>query len=160
MGADEAAMLAEARAVARQAHLFEGAEGEIQIERGLPRGKERRALAGLGRSRYVIGHPLAPFGEDRREWAKDVGGERACSGSENRDGKPVGATGADTAWIAAVGRGGMHEGRPRRMRSGGVFGRGRDQRSRGSHRARCEAPSSVGVSSLTRRARTQLGRRS
>ena len=81
--ADKAAMLAEARAVARQAHLFEGAEGETQIERGLPRGKERRALAGLGRSRCVIGHPLAPFGEDRREWAKDVGGERACSGSEN-----------------------------------------------------------------------------
>lgn len=83
-----------------------------------------------------------------------------CAGWQTgkiRDGKPVGATSADTVWIAAVGRGGMHEDKPRRMRSGGVFGSGRDQRSRGSHRARWEVPSSIGVSSLTRRARTQLG---
>lgn len=76
---------------------------------------------------------------------------------EDQDEKPVGATSADTACTAVVPRGGMHEHKPRRMRSGGVFGSGRDQRSRGSHRARCEVPSSIGVSSLTRRARTQLG---
>ncbi len=44
-----AAMLAKARAIAGEAHLFQGAEREAEVMRGLSRGEKRAALFGLAR---------------------------------------------------------------------------------------------------------------